>query len=40
MNIKNGEKDSLVGVGYSFVEEKELYVKSDEEVVKDLIIFL
>ncbi|KAL0774417.1 hypothetical protein Bca101_039568 [Brassica carinata] len=32
--------DSPVGTGYSFVEEKELYVKSDEEAAKDLTTLL
>ena len=40
MNTKNGEKDSPVGAGYSFVEEKELYEKSDEEAAKDLTTLL
>uniref|UniRef100_A0A1J3DKT5 Carboxypeptidase n=1 Tax=Noccaea caerulescens TaxID=107243 RepID=A0A1J3DKT5_NOCCA len=32
--------DSPVGSGYSFVEEKDLYVKSDEEAAKDLTTLL
>lgn len=37
---KNGKQDSPVGSGYSFVEEKDLYVKSDEEAAKDLTTLL
>lgn len=34
------KKDSPVGSGYSFVEEKDLYVKSDEEAATDLTTLL